>query len=138
MDSLNKLMKEHEKIESYLKELDVIMNSEPINKPSLVHFLKTLSSFWDTHELKEEKIFGSFSKKGYKIPKEEIEFEHGILNKYLTDIMNALSSTDEDLLIRVLRTEGKKLIDKLRTHMEKEDWILIALNDNRLDAQYLE
>ena len=119
--------KEHELIERELVELETIMHTFPVNYSNLVHVLKRLYPFWESHEEKESIFFKALAKKGYTIPIKKIFFEHGQLKKHRDNLLNALHSGSEDKTHDALMHDGKAMISKLRKHMTDEDWILYAL-----------
>ena len=167
MNVLEVIKEEHSKIEKELQELEIIINSEPVNYAGLIHIFSELNDvevsdkltlrtqenlpdslfrrnprdfsaskspkicqglfdFWNKHEEKEEIVFDVLRGNGFKIPTKEISFEHGELRKLREEILDAVNSGKEDRMIGVLRTKGVKMIEKVRSHMEKEDWMLLS------------
>ena len=126
MNVLEVIKEEHSKLEKELQELEAIVNSEPVNYAGLIHIFNELNDFWNKHEEKEEVVFDVLRGNGFKIPTKEINFEHGELSKLRGEIFEAVNSGKEDKIIGVLRTKGVKMIEKVRSHMEKEDWILLS------------
>ena len=121
MQAIEKIKKEHEQIEQYLKEIEVIMKTNPINYPNLIHTCKEYKSLWDFHEEKEMKIFKILSESDFSIPIQKIDFEHGELKKHHEAITSAINSGSEYKIKEALEDDGKKLIEKLREHISFED-----------------
>lgn len=121
------LKQEHEVIERDLIEFQTIVNSINVNYPNLIHLVRKLHDFWNQHEEKEEKFFNVLQKNGFTIPIKKIEFEHGKLRRYRENIIDAINSGIEAEIRKSLERDGQHLIDSLREHMDKEDWIFRAL-----------
>ncbi len=127
MENVEILKKEHQLIERELIELETIIDTPLVNYPNLVHVLHKLNDFWDKHEEKEDILFNKLQKKGYPIPVKKILFDHRQLKKHRESLLIALKSGSERKTKEALRSDGKELINKIRKHMNKEDWILYAL-----------
>jgi len=127
MQVIEKIKREHEQIEQYLKEIEFIMETNPINYPNLIHTCKECESFWDSHEEKEMEIFKILSESDFKIPIHKINFEHGELKKHQEAINLAINSGSEYQIRGTLETHGKKLIGKIREHISFEDELIYTL-----------
>ena len=138
MLAIENLKKEHEKIEWYLKEIEFIMETIPLNYPNLIHTCKECKSFWDLHEEKETKIFKILSKSDFKIPIHKITFEHGELKKHQEAIILAINSGSEAKIKEALEINGKRLIDKIRTHISFEDELIYTIPIEMLNPETIE
>jgi hemerythrin-like domain-containing protein len=128
MNPFDLIKKEHEFLITQLQELKFIMTSEIINYPNLIHTFNTLKTFWDEHEKKEEYLFNFLSLKGFKIPIDNIDFEHGKLRKYRENITQAINSGSELKIKDSLNSEGENLLNEIYSHIEKEEWIFTSIN----------
>jgi len=127
MNSIEKLKQEHEEIETYLIELETIMQEEIINYPNLLHTLKNLVEFWDEHEQKEERIFPILKHERIVIPVKAMLFDHKTLGVHKEAIKKAISSGSEIKIKEALNNHGKIIIEKLRKHINDEDEILYRI-----------
>lgn len=135
MNPFEELERDHFKIKEMLKELEVIIESEELNYPNLLHTLKELTSFWEIHEWKEEILFKKLHSKGFKIPVTLISFEHGELRKQFSDIKGALAMGSGFRIKGSLENSGRKLIATIRKHMDQEDWLLQGLSWEGLSTE---
>ncbi len=139
MNPIKELIKEHEDIERELIELEEISNTRIVNIPNLSHVLNKIIIMWNQHEEKEEQIFQTLEKLGYKIPIEKILCEHQDLKIHFSMISNALLSGSEFETKESLKHNGKTIIKKIREHKNFEDEILYTLpEDLQLDSLNIE
>jgi DUF438 domain-containing protein len=124
------LIKEHERIEQFLLELEIIMEEEAINYPNLIHTLKQLIKLWDSHEKREEQFFEELKDYNYKIPYKKMLFEHGKLRKNFYKIKKALKSGSEFKMKQAMIKEGLETISLIRQHKSSEDEILYRLPED--------
>lgn len=137
MEAIELLKEEHEKVAQYLLDLEAVMNTSPLNFPAVVHLMKEGSVFWDMHESKEEDIFALLNEGGYKIPIHAIYFEHGELKKHREAIQKAINSGSEAKLKESLENHGRKLIERMRKHVNYEDQYIYALPEEQLEKRVL-
>jgi hemerythrin-like domain-containing protein len=121
------LKEEHKKLEEMLLDFEAVMSEQEVNYSALIHNLRTLSEFWNSHERKEEVFFQELRQRNISIPVESLTFEHGKLRRDLKKLVEAINNGKESLLRERFESEGQDLIDNLREHMKQEDWIFIAL-----------
>ncbi len=121
---------DHKVIERELIELETIINTPIVNYPNLIHVLKKLNEFWNSHEEREEEYFSELHAKGFTIPIKKITFEHLRLKRHRDALIRALESGSEFKTKEALKKDGLELIKKIRQHMKDEDWILYALPEH--------
>lgn len=129
MTSLGNLRKEHNVLEVELKELEALLpfdaeedgEEQEINYPNLVHTIKQLVNFWNSHEDKEEKFFKEISPKYPKLKCDRLLFQHKELAGHKKIIMNAINSGNEFEIKVALDTDGRIILDKIRKHMKEEN-----------------
>jgi len=127
-DPIEKIKQEHEEIERELIELETIMNFLQINYPNLVHVLRKLTDLWEKHEEKEEAVFPLLEhKNNLKIPVKKITFQHKELKPYRQTIVEAINSGNNEKVKESLNKQARKIVRKLREHIELEDEILYTL-----------
>ena len=138
MLAIENIKKEHEQIEQFMQEVELIMKTIPLNYPNLIHTCKECASFWNLHEEKERKIFKILSKSNFKIPIRKINFKHGELKEHQNAINLAINSGSEEKVKKTLESHGKKLIEKLRAHISFEDEIVYTLPLELLKPETIE
>ena len=129
MSFVESVLNDHKNIERELVELDTIIedSEETINYPNLLYVLKTVYNIWDEHEQKEDSVFKIFKKMKIKIPVEKMIFEHKSLRQYREDLEKTFASNDASKIKNAVRSDLKKIIIKLREHIENEEntlWML--------------
>jgi hemerythrin-like domain-containing protein len=127
MNPIELLKQEHIELEQELKELEEIMNSEEINYPNLVHVMKKLYYFWNSHEDKEEKLFPILKKEKLEEPFKKMSFEHKQLKPHKEKIYNTINSGNNEEIKKVLEKHGKIIIEKMRKHINDEDEVLYTI-----------
>jgi len=131
MNCIEKLKQEHEKIERELLELETIIGEDEINYSNLLHVIKKLYELWNSHEIKEEKVFSILEKERIKMPVKTMLFEHKQLKPHKIALEKAINSGNNQDVKDVLNSHAKTIITQLRNHINSEDEILytIALSE---------
>ncbi|MEK6895433.1 MAG: hemerythrin domain-containing protein [Nanoarchaeota archaeon] len=127
MNPLELIRREHEILIADLQEFDFIIHSEPINYPNLIHIFKRLDQFWKEHEDKEERVFNFLDSKGIAVPIKKILFEHGNLRSYRKKLIDSINSGSEYNIKQTLENEGVKLLNEIKGHIEREEWVLVSI-----------
>ena len=127
MNPIAEFKKEHQEIEQELIELELIMNSEIINYPNLVHVFKKLYDLWDKHEKKEERVFLEIEKSRIKDHIKQMRAEHKILRVQQNSVIKAINSGNDAHVRKAMNDNISIMIEKLRGHMKYEDEILYKI-----------
>jgi hypothetical protein len=116
------LRKEHEKIDNFLSEIDSFLDRERIDPPVVANVLHDFGNIWNSHELREERIFAETTKREGNFPEETMLIEqHKELRGHWQVLQEAISSEDENKIKIALDTDGRMLIDKFRKHIQFEE-----------------
>jgi len=135
MNPIAVLKREHEEIEIELMELDAVMKDSPTNYSNLIHSFKKLCEIWDTHEVKEEKIFKIMKKEQINVPVYAMTCEHRDLRGHIKGMKQAINSGSEINLKNAFDKDLQVIIDRIKDHMEKEDEILYTTAKIEFTAQ---
>ena len=127
MNPLDVLKEEHEKIEMELMELEAVIDDEIVNYPNLIHCFNQFCKIWNSHEEKEEKIFGVFEKERITVPVKKMTCDHKDLRTPILHIANAINSGSEFEVKKALKNDLRDLIDKVRKHKDEEDEVLYTI-----------
>lgn len=131
MDPVAVLVKDHEKIEIELSELDFIIDGDEVNYPNLVHTFWKTCEIWNSHEMKEEEIFEVMKDENFEIPIDILLLEHESLRGRIEKITKAINSGSDFEVRKVLRVEMREFVDILRVHLKREEDALSGvLSDN--------
>lgn len=121
MVSVKVIKRDHEKIIRSLSEIEEVLNKINININNFSHKFNNFNILWDSHEKREEKWFKRFKGDKFGVFAERFVFEHRELKGHNKVIKDAIKSGDE-LKVRIaLDTDGRILINKLRTHIGREN-----------------
>jgi hypothetical protein len=132
MDSAIFLKGEHLEIKGILLQIESFMDDGKIDYSLLIERLYRLNELWDAHEIREEKFFGEIKKEVGEFPAETMFLEdHKQLRGHWKVVQAFLKTGDEDKIKVALDTDGRMLIDKLRSHIKAEDEFFDSLT-NRL------
>jgi hypothetical protein len=132
MTSLGILRKEHKTLEVELKELEALIGPEvddvegeedekEVNYPNLIHTIKRVVDFWNSHEDKEERFLKEIGDKYPELKFDTILFQHKELSGHKKIIMNAINAGNDFEIKVALDTDGRIIMDKIRRHMKEED-----------------
>ena len=116
------IKKEHEKIEEFLGEMSSFLDGGKIDLLLIANLLRDLGNVWNSHELREERIFAEIMDNGGAFPEETMLIEqHKELKGHWTVLQDAVASGDKEKVQVALDTDGRMLIDKFRKHIEFEE-----------------
>ncbi len=116
-----KIKKEHVIIKNKLDELDTAIE-EKADRAKIKKLLLDFEVFWSQHEEREEKYFDWFAEHGGEFPfHKTIITQHQDLKGHWKVIKSFLENKNDSELEVALETDGKMILDKFRSHMNKEN-----------------
>ncbi|MBS3077206.1 hemerythrin domain-containing protein [Candidatus Pacearchaeota archaeon] len=119
--ALDIIRREHEKIFDILSEICSFLDEEEIDSLAIANLLHDFGIIWNSHELREERIFAEKNRAG-GFPEETMLVEqHRELRGHWMILQEAIGSGDEEKIRVALDTDGRMLIDKFRKHIQFEE-----------------
>ncbi len=117
------LLQEHLLIRGLLDQLEVFnIEQDDLDLERLSRTLSNLDALWNAHEIKEERFLDKLNNEGVWIPNEKtIIEEHREIRGHWRVLQESLRNKEIIGTWTALDTDGKMLIEKLRTHMAKEE-----------------
>jgi HD superfamily phosphohydrolase len=122
VEVLEIIKKEHELLGKILNDIESFLDKENIDVSVVAGLLHDFGKMWNSHELREERIFAEKTKKDGSFPEETMLIEqHRELRGHWLVLQNALGSDDKEKIRVALDTDGRMLIDKFRNHISFEE-----------------
>lgn len=136
MDSIAILKKEHIEISDILLRIKTIVYSGNIDFNNLNDLLENLNQLWDSHELREERLFEISKEGGRPFPNETMLIEeHKQLRGHWRILRKAVDLRNEQGMKVAFINDGEMLVKKFSMHIGiEEDFfdILLAEEDEKL------
>ncbi|MBU0761027.1 MAG: hemerythrin domain-containing protein [Nanoarchaeota archaeon] len=120
--SIETLKGEHEAIRGIFDKVEGCLSVDELDVGNLANLLHDFGKIWDAHELMEENLFHLSQEKGPPFPEETMFLEqHKELRGHWKVLQDAVGSSDDARIKVAIETDGKMLMEKLKSHMGSED-----------------
>jgi hypothetical protein len=131
------LVRGNEILKKDMLELEEMTYSPAVNTRDFSTEFTRIVTFWNQHEIMEEKILEVLSLEGYKSDLEAIMFNKGNLKILRETVVSSIKSGDDERIKSVIKNELCRIIDLLRAHMLAVDTLFAGIDWEKIRKESL-